>query len=562
MVRLPLKYMKIKTFIKKNWILIIFILIGSFLRLWKLSNIPPQLTTDEVALGYNAYSILKTGKDEYGKVLPLIFQSYGDYKPGLYIYFTIPSIAIFGLNEFSTRLPSALGGILTILLVYLIVKKLFKNNKLALISSLVAAINPWLIFFSRGAWEANFSLTLTLLGVYFFLLFLEKPKYLIFSAFFFALTLLTYQGAKLSSLSVLISLFVAFYKKEWFKEKKYLIISFLVGLVVSLPIIFSMFQGKTGRLAVFSIFSYPRPIEYLEAQLNQGNEKKGDLNYYLFHSEAFNFVRGIFGRYFNNFSGKYLFFEGDYQNQRHSSPYQGQMLIAEIIFLIIGMFSIIKNEDNKSKIFVFLWLLLAPLSASLSRDQVSAVRTINFAIPLVILVSFGINYLINLKGKYSKLIMCVFGIFYLASFYYYLDSYFIHLPKNNDQFIYNHYKELVEEIAPIKDSYSLIEFQQSYAQPYMYFLFYSKYDPVKYQKENSFVQSNFGDVGLVEKLDNIKFVNTVYMDYFPDVRPLLLVGNAIAFPEEKILSNEGVNIIKKIKYLDGSPAYYIVEVKE
>ena len=562
MGKLPLKYMKIKTFIKKNWILIIFILIGSFLRLWKLSSIPPQLTTDEVALGYNAYSILKTGKDEYGKVLPLIFQSYGDYKPGLYIYSTIPSVAIFGLNEFSTRLPSALGGILTILLVYLIVKKLFKNNKLALISSLVTAINPWLIFFSRGAWEANFSLTLTLLGIYFFLLFLEKPKNLIFSAFFFALTLLTYQGAKLSSLSVLISLFVAFYKKEWFKEKKYLIISFLVGLLVSLPIILSMFQGKTGRLAVFSVFSYPRPKEYLEAQLNQGNEKKGDLNYYLFHSEAYNFVRGVFGRYFNNFSGKYLFFEGDYQNQRHSSPYQGQMLIAEIIFLVIGIFSIIKNEDNKSKIFVILWLLLAPLSASLSRDQVSAVRTINFAIPLVILVSFGINYLINLKGKYSKLIVCVFGIFYLASFYYYLDSYFIHLPKNNDQFIYNHYKELVEEIAPIKDNYSLIEFQQSYAQPYMYFLFYSKYDPVKYQKENSFIQSNFGDVGLVEKLDNIKFVNTVYMDYFPDVRPLLLVGNAIAFPEEKILSNEGVNIIKKIEFLDGSPAYYIVEVKE
>jgi len=222
MGKLPLKYMKIKTFIKKNWILIIFILIGSFLRLWKLSSIPPQLTTDEVALGYNAYSILKTGKDEYGKVLPLIFQSYGDYKPGLYIYSTIPSVAIFGLNEFSTRLPSALGGILTILLVYLIVKKLFKNNKLALISSLVTAINPWLIFFSRGAWEANFSLTLTLLGIYFFLLFLEKPKNLIFSAFFFALTLLTYQGAKLSSLLVLISLFVAFYKKEWFKEKKYL----------------------------------------------------------------------------------------------------------------------------------------------------------------------------------------------------------------------------------------------------------------------------------------------------------------------------------------------------
>lgn len=553
--------MRIKNFFEKNWFLILTIILGSLLRLWELGSIPPQLTTDEVALGYNAYSILKTGRDEYGKVLPIIFQSFGDFKPGLYIYASIPSIAVFGLTEFGTRFPSAIAGIFSILLIYLIVNKLFLNKKLALVSAFIASINPWLIFFSRGAWESNLSLTLTLAAVYFFLLFLEKPKYLIYSAFFFALTLLTYQGAKLSSLLVLISLLIAFYKKEWFKEKKYLIISFLVGLIVSLPVVLSMFQGKAGRLAVFSIFSYSRPKEYLEAQLNQGNEKKGDLNYYLFHSEAFNFVRSIFGRYFNSFSGKYLFFEGDYQNQRHSSPYQGQMIIAEIALLIIGIASIIKKEKTRLKMFIFLWLFLAPLSASLSRDQVSAVRTINFAIPLIILVSYGFSSLLNLKGKYSKLIMYIFGIFYLATFYYYLDSYFIHLPKNNDQFIYNHYKELVEEIAPIKDNYKLIEFQQSYAQPYMYFLFYSKYDPSKYQEQNSFISSNFGDVGLVERLDNIKFVNAIYMDYFPDIRPLLLVGNAVAFPEEKILSNKDANILKKIKYLDGNPAFYIVEVK-
>lgn len=554
--------MKIKKFIKEYWLLILAILIGGFLRLWKLGSIPPQMTTDEVALGYNAYSILRTGKDEYGKILPLIFQSFGDFKPGLYIYFTVPSVAILGLNEFATRLPSAISGIFSILLVFLIVNKLFSNKKLALISAFIAAINPWLIFFSRGAWEANLSLALTLVGIYFFLLFLEKPKYLILSAFFFGLTLLTYQGAKLSSTLVIFSLVVAFYKKEWLKEKKYLIISLIMGLFISLPVILSVFQGKTGRLAVFSVFSYPRPKEYLEAQLNQGNEKAGSLKYYLFHSESLNFVRGIMGRYFNNFSGQYLFFEGDYKNQRHNSPYQGQMLLAEIFILILGFAAIIKNEKTKGKIFIFLWLVLAPLSASLSRDQISAVRTINFAIPLIVITAYELNHIFNWKGKFVKLFLCIFGLVYFASFYYFLDSYFIHLPKNNDQFIYNHYKELVEEITPIQNNYKLIEFQQSYAQPYMYFLFYSKYDPLKYQKQNSFIPSNFSDVGLVEKLDNIKFVDNVYMDYFPDVRPLLLVGNAIAFPKDKIVSSKEANILKEIKYIDGSPAFYIVEVKE
>jgi len=555
-----LKYMRIKKLLKEYWLLILFLLLGIILRFWKLGSVPPQLTTDEVALGYNAYSILKTGKDEYGKVLPLIFQSFGDFKPGLYIYFTVPSVAVFGLTEFATRFPSALGGVFSIFLIYLIVKKLFKKNKLALASAFIAAVNPWLIFFSRGAWEANLSLTLTLAGIYFFLLFLEKPKYLILSAFFFAATLLTYQGAKLSSSLVLFSLVVAFYKKDWLKEKKYIFLSIITGAIISLPVILSMFQGKTGRLAVFSIFSYPRPKEYLEAQLNQGNGEKGDLNYYLFHSETYNFVRGIMGRYFNNFSGKYLFFEGDYKNQRHSTPYQGQMLLVELIVIIIGLFNIVKNEKAKGKIFIFLWLILAPLSASLSRDQISAVRTINFAVPLIVITAYGLDYLLNIKRRYSKIIFCALVLGYFASFYYFLDSYFIHLPKNNDRFIYNHYKELVEEITPIQNNYKLIEFQQSYAQPYMYFLFYSKYDPITYQKQNSFIPSNFSDVGLVESLDNIKFVNAVYMDYFPDTRPLLLVGDAIAFPKDKIISSGQANILKEIKYLDGRPAFYIVEV--
>jgi len=86
--------MKIKNFVIKNWIIIVVILVSSILRLWMLSKVPPSLTPDEAALGYNAYSILKTGHDEYGKFLPIIFKSFGDYKPGLYVYLTVPSVAL------------------------------------------------------------------------------------------------------------------------------------------------------------------------------------------------------------------------------------------------------------------------------------------------------------------------------------------------------------------------------------------------------------------------------------------------------------------------------------
>src|SRR3989344_98638 len=164
MVKLHLKYMKTnKSFIAYRGLLILLILsVSAFLRLWKLGSIPPHLTADEASLGYNAYSILKTAKDEYGELLPIIFKSFGDFKPGLYVYVTVPFVALLGLTELATRLPSALGGVLAVYLVYLIVKDFCKRESLlfarnwgaetaALTAAFFLAILPWHIYFSRGA---------------------------------------------------------------------------------------------------------------------------------------------------------------------------------------------------------------------------------------------------------------------------------------------------------------------------------------------------------------------------------------------------------------------------
>ena len=99
-------------------ILALILLLGSSLRLWHLGKTPISPNWDEVALGYNAFSIAKTGHDEFGKFMPTILRSYDDYKPALYAYLIIPAYEAFGLNVFAVRLPSAIFGILTILGVY------------------------------------------------------------------------------------------------------------------------------------------------------------------------------------------------------------------------------------------------------------------------------------------------------------------------------------------------------------------------------------------------------------------------------------------------------------
>src|SRR3990167_7497178 len=97
---------------KRFFILFLAILlIAGTLRLFYLGKTPISLEWDEVALGYDAYSIIETGRDQFGKFLPITFRSLDDYKPPLYVYMAIPSIFIFGLSEFATRLPAAVFGV-------------------------------------------------------------------------------------------------------------------------------------------------------------------------------------------------------------------------------------------------------------------------------------------------------------------------------------------------------------------------------------------------------------------------------------------------------------------
>jgi len=555
--------LKLKT---STMLLFFIILLSVLLRLWKLGSIPPSLTPDEAALGYNAYSILNTGRDEYGKVLPIIFKSFGDYKPGFYIYLAAPFIALLGLNEYSVRLPSATAGIITVYLIYLITKELFGNRRLAILSAFISSITPWLIYFSRGAWEANVALTLTLAGIFFFLKSFRKPKFLIYSVLFFALTFITYQGTKLSTLIVVTLLMIIYWKSFWgvFKPaSKPVIISTLIVSLCLVPVIKSYVNGEAGRLTVFSVFSYPRPGDQLQKFLSEDNDKVGSLRYYLFHTESLNYFRGIMGRWFNHMSSRFLFFEGDWSNPRHSSPHQGMLLMTDAIFLLAGLIVLCKRKLMKEILFVSLWLIFAPLPSVLSRNEVHAIRSMNMVIPLIIILSFGLNGIIlwlqNIKThafiRATSYILLT--ALYVGSLIYFFDSYFVHLPNHDSKLWEYGYKQIVEVVSPIKDEYNEVIVQQTFAQPYIYFLFYGKYDPILYQSKAKLKESVYrGDVGQVERLDNIRFE-----DYsFPHIgatKSYIVVGNADRIHAD--FTKFDFSEIREIRYLNGKVAFRILE---
>lgn len=587
---------------KINWKLTLVIAIAAVLRLWHLGINPPSLTPDEAALGYNAYSVLKTGRDEYGTFMPIIFKSFGDFKPGFYIYSAVPSVAIFGLTEFAVRLPSAVAGIVAVWLVYKIVlafleyeffsqgsskklstsfiakakkdrqndkKRLDNGNLLALLSAVTLALSPWHIHFSRGAWEVNLALTLTLGGLYFLLKSLQESSYLPWSALLFGLTLITYQGAKISVLIVLVVVGFVYFsqlKKIVFEKKNRINILKAggIGLVFAIPILLSFTSGQTGRLKVFSVFSYRRPEEYLTKQLDLAKVEFGSAKYYLYYSEVLNTARGIMGRWFNHFSGKFLFFEGDWANPRHSAPDTGEMLLVDIVLLVVGLGYVATRTKSKYSTFVLLWLVLSPLPSALSRDQVHAVRALNMVIPLTMISAVGLHFLIKKANDYRVYVRFVIGSaitgLYIGCMVIFLDNYFVHQPVHNSQYWEYGYKQVVETVTTIQDQYNTVHVRQSFAQPYIYFLFYQKYDPVKYQQQAHLIESEYGDVGRVEHLDNISFLPIDWTVNRGDFGTLF-VADPIRIPPEDSNNENEFKVIKEINYLDDKEtAFRIVEV--
>jgi 4-amino-4-deoxy-L-arabinose transferase-like glycosyltransferase len=556
-----------KEVLKKYWLLILIAVLAFLLRVYKLGEYPVGLTWDEPALGYNAYSILKTGRDEYGNFLPLTFKSFGDYKPGLFIYYLVPFIAVFGLTKFAIRFPSALAGVGTTIAIFFLTRIIFGKRKelawLPYLSSLLLAISPWNIHFSRGAWEVNLALFTIVMGVIFFIKVMRTDaiRFFLLTFLFFTASFYVYHGAKVFLVVFLIGSLAIFWQK-WQnlpKIKKKIGLLLLIFLLIPL---FTSFKGSANRARVMSVFSYKRPIKELTEIISQ-EESFRLINFFLYHSETLNMAKGVFGRYFNHLSGRFLFFEGDWSSPRHSAPYMGMMYYVEIPFLMAGIGYALAKKKKLEESLLFWWLLVSPIPAAVTRDIVHGIRSYWLVIPLVIFTSIGICVVINwLKMRSKKILLIgslsiIFG--YLFCLARYLDLYYINFPKKNSAGWNYGMREIAQIIDEGKKKYRKVIMTQKYGQPFIFYLFYTRYSPQDYQKQAYLKEDPWGDIGIVERIDNIEFRNV----YWPDDRSCqncLFIDDEFGLPDKEVSQTPGARILKKIHFLDGKLAYKVVEI--
>jgi len=540
----------------KKIILIIILLLAASLRLFNLAHYPAGINADEAAIGYNAYSLIETGQDEHGHSWPIHFKSFGDYKPGLYFYLALPLVKFFGLNTWSVRLPSVFLGILSVFLIYLLVKELFKNEWWGILSAFMLAISPWHLHFSRGGWEVNAATTFILLFVLFFIKSLKKIQFLIPTVLFLLLSLYTYHSARIVAFFLALAL-LTLYRKTILqkKNKKMIIISLVLGMALLVPLAMS-FLGPAGtaRFSGVGLFADSGPLWRIN-ELRAQHQDSMALGNRLIHNRFIGYGVAFLENYFDHFEGNFLFLSGDVI-PRSRVPETGQLYLFEIPFLIIGFYFLIKNK-LKNKAVVFAWLLIGPLAAAMTFQTPHALRAHNTVIPLMIISGYGF-YNLCLWLRRQKRLFVVLGSLLIVmvvswNFARYLHQYYVHYPQTYPFAWEDGFGELVDYLKDNQDKYEKIYVTDKYDQPYIIFLFYLKYPPSEFQKEIQLTPPDKFGFSTVRDFGRFHF-EAIDWQSLKDKERSLIVGTDEEIPES-------AKIIKTIYFRNKKPAFQIAETK-
>lgn len=438
-------------------ILLIIVVLSAILRLYKLDQIPSALNWDEAAFGYNAYTIANWGKDDWGNSFPLVFTSFRDDKHPVIVYITAIFIKIFGLSDYSARLPTALFGVLNVGLIFLLAKQLFKQDLTALFAALFLAVSPYNIHLSRGLWESNYALFFFMLGLYLFVKALEnKPKLFPISIFSFGLSFFSVHASKIVVPPTVILLITLYFKKI-FNNKKYFIITLL-------SIIFFI---------VLTLFD-PRILGLSRIGQTKFSDQK-IMNTELYKKTHFYYaglLEVAFSQYKLHFTPEYLFIKGD-QNPRNSPKEFGEYYRIDAPLLIIGLISLLWLR-SKITLIVLCWLFLAPLPSSLVSGAPSANRALFMmgGLPLIAALGAG-NFLGWFKGKIKRIVLVAIISILSLQAYSFLNYYFNIYPlKDSHEWQYG--MKQVTAFVKSHPEYNQVFVTDIRSQPYIFFLFYFK----------------------------------------------------------------------------------------
>lgn len=549
-------------------VVLLIVSVAVLLRVVNLGLLPSGFTPDEASFGYDAYSILKTGSDQWGHFMPLVLESFGDFKAPLYAYLLLPFIYLFGLSETIVRLPNALLGATATYVAYLLtveiitwLKKEAKIDYLKLkaevfgaLASFFVAISPWHVMMSRGGFEANLTTFFLPLGTYLFLrgLRTEDDKYLPISALIFGLNLFSYHSAKLiTPLSIIIS--IVFLWKYFVKTK---------------PISRYLFLGITGFFVLVSIYTFTigsgaraKEINIMNGTLLAAFEKRQELIESgvnplvarILNNKYQVLVQRFIDNYSQYFSYQFFISRGPAETTYGMIPGIGIGNFLELVGVVGFLVLLFRNTKSRIILILVLLLLVSPVPAALTTGPgYAANRAVSMNVFLQIIYALGFMQIysgIKTRSGYSTyflgmvvLLEIVFGGVSLLKYY--------HLSPivGASGMLYgrlNAVRQITWGEKVIMDT--------SLSEPHIYVAFANKVDPRKYQMFSR--DWKYKDIGVnwVDQMPEYSLGNYTFKDIkYPESSfKGTLVGKPTDFGDVRF------NFV--VNYPNGEPAVYLLK---
>ena len=465
-------------------LLVAFLLLGFLLRFVYLTEIPPGFNWDEASVGYNAYCLSKTGKDEFGKPWPIIMEAFGEHKIGLYSIFIVPLIRLFGLSIFTVRFPNVLFGCLIILASFYLALQIFKKTLPASLVAGLVAISPWAIHTSRFTLEWYFGIPLMIFGFAFLLKSSQKNSFLLLSALLLAISLYSYHSLRLFIPFLLLG-YAIIYRKQLLKKKQLVLLGFALGLVLLLPLFISMQSTKfLARPKAVAIFTN----ENLQNQLMEGMYRHtvARLPFVrLFNNKVVFYGKEFLDRYLAHFSPQFLF-SGEDVTPRIGVERVGKLYFISLPFLLLGFTQLLK-KNTPLNLFLLLWFFLAPISSSLTIDTPHALRSFILTPVLQIITVKGMivvfRYLYRQKPYFLIPVIAITTLAYLLGLGYFCWRYFLFYRLDSTMSWQAGHKEMVQKLNQYQERFETIVVTTHYGQPHIFIAFFTPIDPWFYQQE-------------------------------------------------------------------------------
>lgn len=537
---------------KHTALFILIFLFSFFIRVFLLTQYPEGFDQTETAFGYNSYSLLKTGRDEDGKFLPLVLVSIGDYKLAGYSYWQIPFIAVFGLNEFSTRLSTVTASLFSLVLLYFIVYEWLKNRKLALLTVFFTGISPWHLVLSRMAYDPMIALMALLASIFFFTRWFKTNKLVLLLGSSLSLSgaVLTYYAVWVILPFILIFFWVYLYKKHGVGGNILLpLITTLIPLLV-LTKLYTVTQGqRLGQDSTFQVNAYP----LLQEQIREDQRQFPLLVTRVFHNKLLFYPQTLLQNFFSNLNFDFLFLRGDKFDRRFFVPYQGVLYLWTAPFILLGVLYFWKNHSFAKNTLMLGAIGIIFLGSAFSEFGSETERTL-FAVPIFsFLASYGLLTVHQDTNRYKKwrimpvsvllALLLAFNVAYFNHQYYWHAN--VHEPWGRDYGM----RDMVSTVLTLEKNYKTVVVPDS---TYIFFYFFGQVNPAVAWEQSATRLDTTNYLGLKTRAKVGNFLTMPIECPGNGKLNVLYVCRGTKIPKMS-------KVIKVIRYRDEQPAFTLLE---